>query len=86
MAFGLTSCGSDDVVDLFDDTLCETQSAGARLNVDAAITAYEAAQSVTTCTNLKNAINLLREFECVADDAFATEFDALPDDCSSIGI
>ncbi|WP_298315336.1 hypothetical protein [uncultured Aquimarina sp.] len=81
----ITSCGSDDAQDLIDDVACENQTLASKLNVEAAITAYNANQNQGTCESLRQLIEVYRDFDCIADDVFATEYDALPADCADAG-
>lgn len=81
IALGFTSCGEDDVVDF----VCDAVEAELRAEVEAEIAAYDAEATATTCANLKAAIDAYRENECGADDAYASQRDALPEDCSTAG-
>ncbi len=81
MALGLTSCGEDDVVDF----VCDSVEAELRAEVEAEIAAYDAEVNATTCANLKAAIDAFRSSECGADDAYAQQRDALPEDCETAG-
>lgn len=81
----MSSCGSDDAQDLIDDVACENQTLASRLNVETAIDTYNTTPNSTTCTMLRELIEVYRDFECIPDNAFAAEYDALPDDCADAG-
>ncbi|WP_299251444.1 hypothetical protein [uncultured Aquimarina sp.] len=81
----VTSCGSDDAQDLVNDVACENQTLASKLAVETAITSYNATENQTTCVILREAIETYRGFECIADDVFSTEYDALPTDCADAG-
>ncbi|WP_299220753.1 hypothetical protein [uncultured Aquimarina sp.] len=81
----ITSCGSDDAQDLIDDVACENQTLASKLSVETAITSYDATENQTTCVILREAIETYRGFECIPDNAFAAEYDALPTDCADAG-
>ncbi|MHA7059017.1 hypothetical protein ACWGOQ_0017460 [Aquimarina sp. M1] len=81
----ISSCGSDDAQDAIDSVACENQTLASRLNVEAAITAYNSNQNQGTCESLRQLIEVYRDFECIADDVFAREYNALPGDCADAG-
>ncbi len=81
----ISSCGSDDAQDLIDDVACENQTLASKLNVEAAITSYNTIENQTTCIALRVAIETYRSFDCIPNNAFATEYDALPVDCADAG-
>ncbi|MFD2563499.1 hypothetical protein [Aquimarina rubra] len=81
MALGFTSCGSDDVVDFVCDAVIEEL----RADVDTAFAAWQNEETPSTCADLKGAIEAFRASECGSADAYSEQFNALPDDCSTIG-
>ncbi|MFD2561816.1 hypothetical protein [Aquimarina rubra] len=81
----ITSCGSDDAQDAIDSVACENQTLASRLAVETAVTSYEATPNPTTCVVLREAIESYRGFDCIPENAFSTEYDALPTDCADAG-
>ncbi|WP_378172841.1 hypothetical protein [Aquimarina sp. SS2-1] len=81
----ITSCGSDDAQDAIDSVACENETLASRLAVETAITAYNAAPDQATCVSLRELIEAYREFDCIPENAFSTEYDALPTDCADAG-
>ncbi|MDH7448223.1 hypothetical protein [Aquimarina sp. 2201CG14-23] len=81
----ISSCGDDDAQDLLNDVACENQTTASRLSVEGAIIAYDANQNQATCESLRQLIEAYRDFECIPDDVFAAEYDALPADCADAG-
>jgi len=86
MVFGIsliiTSCGEDDIIDF----ACDSVEADLREQVEIEIAAYEAAPDEASCVRLKEAIDAYRSSGCGPEDEFATERDALPEDCATINM
>ncbi len=80
MALGLTSCGSDDVVDF----ACDQARDALRASVQTSIDAYNANTSSTSlCEAARTAIETYKSNEC-GDGAFDQILADLPD-CSTVG-
>lgn len=79
MAVGLSSCGSDDVVDF----ACDTVRDGLKSTVQTSIDAYnEDTSSESLCDAARTAIETYKSNEC-GDGSFDTVLENLPD-CSTL--